>query len=504
MNTTSTSVPHIRPGDSRYTELAGRGNPRFAGKPEIIRPVRTTEDVVAAVQEAVDAGHRIAVRSGGHNLENFVDNPEIHTVIDMSAMRAITYDDERKAFMIEPGPTLDEAYQELARGWGVTLPAGLYPGVGVGGHVVGGGYGYLSRLHGLAVDHLYGVEVVIVDSDGNARSVVATSDADNPHRDLWWAHTGGGGGTFGIVTRYWFRTPGTSGKTPTEQLPPVPPNALQFEVAWDWAELDEQSFSRIVQNHGEWAAKEAGPDSAYAAMYSEFYLWRVPYGSINLEGIFAATTENERESLQERLTQHITELSEGTNLKPTVTVNWVPWLDVYTMPEGAGWGDFRARIKDSYARQPLNDEQIATTYRHLTRTDTDIVGAGLTLHTYGGAINNVASEATAIAQRDSILKLVVVAGWGVDGEGEEAHLTFASEFFRDLFADTGGVPVPNERTDGAYLNHPDLDLADPQWNTSGVPWYELYHRGNYPRLQEVKAAWDPRDEFRHAFSVRIR
>src|SRR5699024_9521727 len=48
----------------------------------------------------------------------------------------------------------------------------------------------------------------------------------------------------------------------------------------------------------------------------------------------------------------------------------------------------------------------------------------------------------------------------------------------------------------------DLDLADPQWNTSGVSWHELYHRHNYPRLQKVKAAWDPLNLFHHDFSVR--
>lgn len=502
MNTNTTSSPHIRAGDPRYDELAGRGNRRFAGKPDVIRLVGTTDDVVSAVQEAVDAGHRIAVRSGGHNLENFVDHPDIHTVIDMSAMRAVTYDDEHQAFMIEPGATLVEAYQELANGWGVTFPGGLYPGVGVGGHVVGGGYGYLSRLHGLAVDHLYGVEVVVVDNDGHARSVIATADTDDPHRDLWWAHTGGGGGTFGVVTRYWLRSPGTAGSTPAEQLPPVPAAALKFTVEWDWSELDEQSFSQLVRNHGTWAAKEAGSESDYAAMYSEFYLWRQAYGSIGLEGVFAAGSDDERDILQARLTKHLNVIGEGTSLEPKVTTTWVPWLEAFVMPEGPEWGDFRMRVKDAYARQPLSDEQIAIVYGHLTRTDTDVLGAGLSVHTYGGAINTVATDATAIAQRDSVLKLVPVGGWGPDGEGEEAHLTFLSELYRDLFADTGGVPVPNDRTDGAYLNHPDLDLVDSHWNTSGVPWHELYHRGNYPRLQQVKAAWDPRNIFRHELSVR--
>ena len=72
----------------------------------------------------------------------------------------------------------------------------------------------------------------------------------------------------------------------------------------------------------------------------------------------------------------------------------------------------------------------------------------------------------------------------------------------DRGAGTGGVPAPGERTDGALINHPDADLADPALNTSGVPWSTLYYKENYPRLQRVKAEWDPRDVFHHALSIR--
>jgi len=75
-------------------------------------------------------------------------------------------------------------------------------------------------------------------------------------------------------------------------------------------------------------------------------------------------------------------------------------------------------------------------------------------------------------------------------------------FYRDLFADSGGVPVPSEAYDGALINHPDTDVADPAWNRSAVPWQTLYYQENYPRLQRVNARWDPRNVFRHALSVR--
>jgi berberine-like enzyme len=63
------------------------------------------------------------------------------------------------------------------------------------------------------------------------------------------------------------------------------------------------------------------------------------------------------------------------------------------------------------------------------------------------------------------------------------------------------VPVPNDTNAGSYINYPDVDLADPRYNKSGVPWSELYYQGNYARLQQVKTTWDPRNVFRHKLSI---
>ena len=75
-------------------------------------------------------------------------------------------------------------------------------------------------------------------------------------------------------------------------------------------------------------------------------------------------------------------------------------------------------------------------------------------------------------------------------------------FYHDLFAETGGVPVPGDAYDGALINHPDTDLGDPTLNASGAPWYKIYYQENYARLQKLKAQWDPRDVFRHALGIR--
>jgi Berberine and berberine like len=137
----------------------------------------------------------------------------------------------------------------------------------------------------------------------------------------------------------------------------------------------------------------------------------------------------------------------------------------------------------------------------LTRTDYDIGGGMLGLATYGGQVNAVAPDATAAAQRDSILATACSAGW-LDPRDEARTLEWLRAFYRELFPDSGGVPAPGEVCDGAMINHPDVDLADPRLNTSGVPWHTLYYKDNYPRLQKVKARWDRLDVFHHALSIR--
>jgi aclacinomycin oxidase len=125
----------------------------------------------------------------------------------------------------------------------------------------------------------------------------------------------------------------------------------------------------------------------------------------------------------------------------------------------------------------------------------------LCVATYGGQVNAVAPDATASPQRDSILTTSCTVGWQ-NPQDEARHLEWVRAFYKDLYAEAGGVPVPNDQTDGAMINHPDADLADPEWNTTGVPWHTLYYKDNYPRLQEIKARWDPLNVFHHALSIR--
>jgi aclacinomycin oxidase len=178
----------IGPGDPRYRAVVDkRFNKRFNARPDYVRLVSSTEQVISAVDDAVSEGRRLVVTSGGHCLEGFVSDPEVRVIIDVSPMKRVYYDAERAAVGVEAGATVGEVFQALFDAWGVVLPLGESPQIGMGGHVAGGAFGFLCRQLGLAVDYLYGIEVVTVDESGRARAVVATCEASDPHRELWWA-----------------------------------------------------------------------------------------------------------------------------------------------------------------------------------------------------------------------------------------------------------------------------------------------------------------------------
>jgi aclacinomycin oxidase len=492
--------PAITPDDPRYSSLLRGDNHRFVGRPEAVRVAGSTAQVVAAVRHAVATGKRVVVRSGGHCWEDFTTAPDAQVLIDLSQMDAVGYDRHRRAFTVEPGATLGQAYDVLFKRWGVTFPGGDCPDVGVGGHIPGGGYGPLSRRYGTVADHLHAVEVVVVDRSGRVRAVVATRDHRDPNHDLWWAYTGGGGGNVGIATRYWLRTPGAQGSDPARLLPPAPSSFRVGTLIWPWEAVDRESFARIIDNHGRWYEQNSAPGSPYANLASWFVVPHRTGGAL----LYTAMMDDATPGAERLMTAHLRELTVGA--EPMVRrQDRQPWLYWMTYPGGGKWGDRETRrykAKSAYLRRRYSGRQIATMYEHLTSPHYANSRALMLLLSYGGQVGAVPPGATATAQRDSILKMICGASWREAAE-DGVHLKWVRELYRDIYADTGGVPVPNDANDGAYINYADVDLADPTWNTSGVPWHQLYYKDNYPRLQQVKQRWDPLNVFRHGLSIQL-
>src|SRR6266581_1030774 len=459
--TDDTQIESIRigPDDPQYLAVVGkRFNKRFSASPDYVRLVRSTRQVVAAVEEAVKEGRRLAVTSGGHCLEGFVSDPEVRVIIDVSPMKRVYYDAARGAVAVEAGATVGETFRALFETWGVVIPLGEYPEIGMGGHVVGGAFGFLCRQLGLAADYLYAVEVVTVDEDERASSVVATRETSDPHRDLWWAHTGGGGGNFGVVTRYWFRSPDASGDDPAKLLPRAPESITTFRAEWNWSDIDQSSFRRLLRNHGIWSEQNSDADSPNVSLWTLLVVHRKQLGKIIIRGLSSVGADAERQ-----VDDYLAELSEGIPApqnRELASMSWLefalnPFPDLFAMPPGG----VSVKVKDALLKKPLTDRQMGVAYDYLTRDDHDVMGGMLGLATYGGRINTVAPDATASAQRDAILDLACNTGW-LDPRVEAKNLTWVRAFYRDLFVESGGVPVPGETYDGALINHPDADLAD--------------------------------------------
>ena len=491
----------IGPDDPRYRAVIEKQfNKRYRAKPDYVRLVSSTDEVRAAVQDAVRENRRFVITSGGHCLEGFVSDPDVRVIIDVSPMKRVYYDAKMRAIAVEAGATVGETLRAFHDEWGVVITLGQYPGIGMGGHVAGGVFGFLHRQLGLAVDYLYAVEVVTVGREGRASSVVATREASDPHRELWWAHTGGGAGNFGVATRFWFRANDASGSDPATAMPRAPESVSVYKAEWNWSDLNAASFRRMLQNHGSWCEQNSDAESPSASLFTLMEIHRAQFGKVITRGVSIAGDAADRQ-----WDAHISALSEGITAPSGGARERMSWLDfalnpipdLFTMPPGG----VSMKAKDALLKKRLTDRQIDVVHDYMVRSDYDIMGAMFGLATYGGRVNTVATDATAAPQRGAILDIACNAGW-LDPNEAEKNVKWVDAFYGELFSDTGGVPVPGDAYDGALINHPDPDLADPAFNTSGVPWHTIYYQGNYPRLQRVKSQWDPRDVFRHALGVR--
>ncbi|AJT63787.3 FAD-binding oxidoreductase [Streptomyces chattanoogensis] len=513
------SATTIAAADPRYGDLVRGMNQRWVGRPESVRMVDSTQQVQAVVQEAVRTGKKLTVRGGGHCYENFVFNADTKIVLDMSEMTSVYYDDRFSAFAVEAGATLLDVYERLYKVWGVTLPGGMCYSVGVGGHVSGGGWGMLARRDGLIVDHLYAVEVVVVDAHGTARTVVATREESDPNRELWWAHTGAGGGNFGVITRYWFRSPKATGRRPEQALIKPPSEVLVSAVAWSWDDMTKEAFTRLARNYSAWhtADENSEPGSAYSGLMSSLLLNHKSNGQIGLVSQMDATTPNAEKLLE----AYIAAVTDGVDIEHGPVTNTMgehkampqyhktqrlPWLQATryfgTTTNFLVDPTLRADYKSAYNKQNVTEEQIEAMYEHLAHTDLENPRAMVQFSSFGCAVNSVRPGDTASVHRDSRFKLLYQTYWNNPAD-DAANISWLRSFYEDVYQKTGGVPVLDDTTDGCYINYADIDLNDPRHNTSGVPWHTLYFGDNYPRMQQVKAKWDPGNHFNHGQSVRL-
>jgi FAD binding domain/Berberine and berberine like len=182
----------LRPGDGEYDGARVIWNGMVARKPGLIARCADVADVQLAVRTGAAAETLTAIRCGGHSLAGF-STCEDGLVIDLSRMRTVSVDRQARRARFDGGCLLghiDTATQKV----GLAFPAGVVSHTGAAGLVLGGGTGWLNRLHGLSCDNVTGFAVVVADG-----SVVRANHKENS--DLFWALRGGGG-NFGVVTEF--------------------------------------------------------------------------------------------------------------------------------------------------------------------------------------------------------------------------------------------------------------------------------------------------------------
>ncbi|MFB4319626.1 FAD-binding oxidoreductase [Actinomadura sp. 21ATH] len=509
-----TRVPYepttiIWPEDKRYPALSRGFNQRWIAEPDYVRLVRTPEEARAALAEAVrddprGPRRRVTVRSGGHCYENFVCGDDVRVILDVSPMCGISYDEDMDAFCVEAGATNWHAYSHLYPLSGRALPGGSCYSVGLGGHITGGGFGLLSRRDGLTVDYLYAVEVAVVRDDRTVELVVARRDDADPARaELLWAHTGGGGGNFGVVTRFWFR-----------DLPEPPRQVMLAGLAWDWSEFTRDDFTHLVTAFGEYFRDHQDPATAAGGLFAMLKLTHRGNGQIGLLAQVDADDEQGPRAMSDfvaaldgRIGPTARAMTSPMGEHPPVlhmdVPRVLPWLTATQALNGSGENRC-GKYKSAYLREPFTEQQIAAMWAYLGNehfTGYRNKQALIQVDSYGSAINSPPRD-TAVRQRDSILKMQYQVYWTRHDPREPEHLDWIRRTYRATFAGTHGVPVVGGQTDGCYVSYPDVDLNDPRWNGSDQDWPTLYYKDAYPRLRRVKRYWDPLNVFRHRQSVK--
>lgn len=164
-------------------------------KPAVIIEVADAKDISRAILLAKEHNLELAIRSGGHSVAGY-SSSDGGIVIDLRHMRKIEVDTANKTVWAGPGLTAGELTSELDK-YNLVLGFGDTGSVGIGGITLGGGVGFLARKFGLAIDNLLAAEIVAADGE-----ILQVDDKNHP--DLFWAIRGGGG-NFGVVTKFKYK-----------------------------------------------------------------------------------------------------------------------------------------------------------------------------------------------------------------------------------------------------------------------------------------------------------
>jgi FAD/FMN-containing dehydrogenase len=448
-----------RAGAAGYQGAARLFDPRFDHiAPTAVATVADDHDVAHCVSFAQRFGLPISIRSGGHSYLGASTGTGL--VIDVRGVSAVVNNGDGTA-TIGAGAALIDVYSKLAAD-GLSIPAGSCPSVGLSGHALGGGVGVVTRQYGLTCDRL-----------AVARIVTAAGESlncnESAHSDLFWALRGGGG-SFGVVTELTLRTV------------PADPIAHGYLV-WPWPAAAE-----VMTAWQRWAP--SAPNALWSSCHILATNRRPDVPTISVPAVMVGSTA--------ALAAEIDALVAAVPTAPTTRfVATESWQN--TMLLEAGCADLSleachvgaetpggalprsAFIAGSdYFRHEIPAAGVAAIVAAVAERQADprLSNGGVSFDCLGGAVDDLAPEATAYVHRGALFNAQYTASWNGSGNGplrrNQRSLTRLKESVRSY------------ATGQAYQNYADSLLADPQ---------QAYYATNLPRLIATRRSYDPRGVF---------
>lgn len=437
-------------GDPGYEAARLGRNTNVESFPAIIVFCRQPVDAARAVNWARDRGIPLRVRCGRHSYEGY-SSVNDGVVIDIHDLRYFRYNPAAGTAVVGSGMSLAKVYEAL---WPHrrTVAGGSCPTVGISGHALGGGYGLLARHLGLACDSTVEVEIVTA----NGELVRANL---NEHPDLLWASRGGGGGNFGIVTSFVFKTHSID----TVSL---------FHLTWKYSDMEA-----VLKAWQSWAPNTDNRLTSVLVLKSS------SSGILSALGQFVGPADELRALLGPLSTA-------GSPVDMSLeTLSFLDAVQTFSGQKPSKerwqlhWTGENTHFKNSsdYADRTLSDGAISVLLHALESAP----GAAcfVQLEAYGGAINQVPQNATAFAHRSGTLfNLQYQAYWGHAQEGSP-YVAWVESLRR------GMQPYVSGR---AYCNYCDSGITD---------WPKAYYGDNLDRLIAIKREYDPHNVFHFPQSI---
>ena len=435
----------LTPGSPGYDERRRVWNALVDRRPAVIVACTGAHDVAEAIRFARAQRLSIAIRGGGHSIPG-LSVCDDGLMIDLQPMKRVEVDPEHRIATAEPGLTwgeLDRATQEH----GLAVTGGEVSDTGIAGLTLGGGFGWLKRTCGLACDNLLSAEVVTADG-----RIVQASDEVNP--DLFWALRGGGG-NFGVVTRFTYR------------LHPVGPMLYGGAVVHPVERTGEvlrflrDGYPRVPDQVSLMAALVVAPPAPEfpAALHGR------PVAVIGAY-YHGGLAEGERA------------LRFVRDFAPPAAdlLGPIPYVALQQMVDASVPRGPHYYVKSEWLRDLPDGVIDALAAHHLSRTSPL---HQILIHQMGGAVARVPRDATAFTYRDAAFVLTVSGAWQPT-EPPGAHVDWVRSAWRSALPGSLG---------GSYINHLDADDGEDRVR-------DAYGPATYERLVAVKTAWDPNNVFR--------